>query len=499
MPEVVVNNKLTVTTLKPHDNDACDSFRSELLMDVDLEAPDQKTVTTFLNNSDAGSPMAVRVQPSDFDDKSRRSSTSIKGSHSKLSATLNFINSIVGAGLIGLPFAMEQSGLFAGLFLLLLCAVLTSFSVRLLISLGNATCQDGYEGLSFVLLGSVGKFITSLTMFLLAMGAMIAYQVIIADTVPVVLEMWTGWEVLGIRQLTLCISSILVCFPLSSLTDIGKLSATSGLSVAAAVAIVLIIVFHAPVQSSSDNLKTSGPWRDGALSITHRRITEGFADISFAFVCQHSSFLVANSLSNRSEWSKVSHISIGTALLMSVVIGTSGYVAFVRCTRPDVLNNFPKEDATANVARMLLGLTMFLTYPMELFVARHSINSILFSSPMTLGRHWCITTVLFTITLLAGLVLRADDLSIVLSISGGVCSSVLGFVLPGLFFFLHQRRVSDPKSTFCSICFQSAAIAPMVLLLIGIASFASSLYFSGKDIIKGGFRVESWCPDTGIK
>jgi Transmembrane amino acid transporter protein len=46
-------------------------------------------------------------------------------------ASSNLVNSIVGAGIIGIPYAFKQSGLIAGILLLLLVGYLTGMSLLL--------------------------------------------------------------------------------------------------------------------------------------------------------------------------------------------------------------------------------------------------------------------------------------------------------------------------------------------------------------------------------
>jgi hypothetical protein len=48
-------------------------------------------------------------------------------------ASSNLVNSIVGAGIIGIPYAIRQSGLVVGLMLLILVAYLTDKSLRIII------------------------------------------------------------------------------------------------------------------------------------------------------------------------------------------------------------------------------------------------------------------------------------------------------------------------------------------------------------------------------
>jgi hypothetical protein len=105
----------------------------------------------------------------------------------------------------------------------------------------------------------------------------------------------------------------------------------------------------------------------------------GISTISFAFVCQHNSFIVFRTLKERTykNWEKVARTSISFSFVLCAAFGISGYLSFREQTKGDVLNNFPKADVTVNVARALLGFSMLLTYPMECFVSRHCFISVI--------------------------------------------------------------------------------------------------------------------------
>ena len=51
-----------------------------------------------------------------------------------LGCTANLINAIVGSGIVGIPFAVREAGFVAGIFLIILCAILTEKSLRLLVA-----------------------------------------------------------------------------------------------------------------------------------------------------------------------------------------------------------------------------------------------------------------------------------------------------------------------------------------------------------------------------
>lgn len=52
-------------------------------------------------------------------------------------ACSNLVNSIVGAGIIGIPFALKESGLVAGIVLLVLVSYFTDKTLRMLVELAS--------------------------------------------------------------------------------------------------------------------------------------------------------------------------------------------------------------------------------------------------------------------------------------------------------------------------------------------------------------------------
>ena len=173
------------------------------------------------------------------------------GGHSLYSAVANFVNSIIGAGIIGLPFAVEEGGLFLSLVLLVVCAALTAYSVRLIIALGEKMQVDEYETLCCSLLGRSGFYAISISMIMFAYGAMLSYLILIGDTLSPVLHDWTGSDLLKNRVFTISLCAWGICLPLSALKDIGKLGKTSAVSIVCVVLLCIIISIRA-VPASTD-------------------------------------------------------------------------------------------------------------------------------------------------------------------------------------------------------------------------------------------------------
>jgi sodium-coupled neutral amino acid transporter 11 len=173
----------------------------------------------------------------------------------------------------------------------------------------------------------------------------------------------------------------------------------------------------------------------------------GLGVLSFAYVCQHASFVIAGSLQNptNDRWSKVTKSAVITCGTLLTSCGVIGYLGFQDGTQGNILNSFlsyPNEATTiaANIARGLLCCAVFFVYPIESFVARHVLVVLLFKGRRAhsgddhavLARNdvrWAVTIAIYACALTPALLV--DDLGSVYSMTGVVAASFLSYVGPG--------------------------------------------------------------------
>jgi solute carrier family 38 (sodium-coupled neutral amino acid transporter), member 11 len=94
----------------------------------------------------------------------------------------NLINAIVGCGIVGIPYAIRQSGLVSGILLILLCAKLTQVSLNILIETAKHVHVATYETLCEAAFGTHGFYFVTINMFFCAYGVMISYLMIVKDS-----------------------------------------------------------------------------------------------------------------------------------------------------------------------------------------------------------------------------------------------------------------------------------------------------------------------------
>ena len=256
--------------------------------------------------------------------------------------------------------------MIAGVFLLLFVSILTDKSLRIITELTKhprlkplKICT--FERLASIPFNKAGEYFILINMMVMAYGAMVAYLLIIKDTVPTLLGINNGFE----RELVLIVTSVIVILPLSLLKDMASLSLTSFLSVSCDIILVFFIVIFSPIPSS---IEENGGFGEVLLKDSIKpSLFIGLGIISTAMACQHSCFIIHNSLENNTSlrWAKVTSSALSTAFLLSTTLAICGYLGFLDETFGDVLNNFDSESVAANGARALLAITMFFTYPLE--------------------------------------------------------------------------------------------------------------------------------------
>lgn len=320
----------------------------------------------------------LQQKPSEHDHQSADYSQSMKleaGGSSVWGASFNFVNSIVGAGIIGIPFAIQQCGFIPGMLLLLLVAYLINRSVVMLVECGMRAGKFDLESLAEHLLGPAGYYLAVTSMMLFAYGGMTAYLVILGDTLPVVADFLFGPSFLSQRRASIGFFSTLIVLPLCLMRDLSSLSWTSFLSIFAD-AVLIVIILVSAASATKEQSEHFQPDDLGQMGIT---LFAGLGTMSFAFVCQHNSFLVFKSLRQPTlaNWKQVAGISLSIAYALCLALGLIGFFAFYPYVEGDLLNNFPASYASVAVARALLAVSMLLTYPMECYVARHCVHSLM--------------------------------------------------------------------------------------------------------------------------
>ncbi|NWW06790.1 S38A4 protein, partial [Oreocharis arfaki] len=163
-------------------------------------------------------------------------------------SSFNLSNAIMGSGILGLSYAMANTGIVLFIVLLLSVAILSLYSVHLLLRISKEGGSLVYEKLGAKAFGWPGKCGVFISVTMQNIGAMSSYLFIIKYELPEVirafmkLEENSGEWYLNGNYLVILVTVVII-LPLSLLKTLGYLGYTSGFSLTCMVFFVCVVIF----------------------------------------------------------------------------------------------------------------------------------------------------------------------------------------------------------------------------------------------------------------
>ncbi|XP_028712716.1 putative sodium-coupled neutral amino acid transporter 11 [Peromyscus leucopus] len=350
-----------------------------------------------------------------------------QGKSCQSTAVFNVVNSVIGSGIIGLPYSMKQAGFPLGMLLLFWVSYITDFSLILLIKGGALSGTDSYQSLVNKTFGFPGYLLLSALQFMYPFIAMISYNIITGDTLSKVFQRIPGVDPGSLfigRHFIIVVSTVILTLPLSLYRDIAKLGKISLIST------ILTILILGIVMTRAVSLGPNIPKTEDAWVFAKPNAIQAIGVMSFAFICHHNCFLVYGSLQEPTvaKWCRVIHTSILVSVFICVLFATCGYLTFTGFTQGDLFENYCRSDDLVTFGRFCYGITVILTYPIECFVTREVIANVFFGGNPSSVFHIILTVVIITAATLVSLLI--DCLGIVLELNGALCVAPLIFIIP---------------------------------------------------------------------
>uniref|UniRef100_A0A6Q2ZJH8 Amino acid transporter transmembrane domain-containing protein n=1 Tax=Esox lucius TaxID=8010 RepID=A0A6Q2ZJH8_ESOLU len=385
-------------------------------------------------------------------------------------SVFNLSNAIMGSGILGLSFAMANTGIVLFMILILGVAILSLYSVHLLL----VTAKEGgsliYEKLGERAFGWPGKMAAFGSITLQNIGAMSSYLFIVKYELPEVirafmrLEESSGEWYLNGNYLVVFVS-IAIILPLCLLKNLGYLGYTSGFSLSC-------MVFFLGVSMNGTALGSHVLHNGSALMDFSRadmspappldgHHTSGTAYtvpiLAFAFVCHPEVLPIYSELKDRSprKMQNVSNLSILAMLVMYMLSALFGYLTFYENVEAELLHTFIKVykfDTMLLLVRLAVLTAVTLTVPIVLFPIRSSINTMLFNQrEFSWVRHMLIAT--FILMFNNMLVIFVPTIRDIFGFIGSSAATMLIFILPAAFYLRLVKSVPmrSPQKIFVSV------------------------------------------------
>ncbi|XP_029466784.1 sodium-coupled neutral amino acid transporter 5 [Rhinatrema bivittatum] len=422
--------------------------------------------------------------------------TDFEGKTSFGMSVFNLSNAIMGSGILGLAFAMANTGIVLFVILLICIALLSAYSIHLLLKCAGVVGIRAYEQLGQRAFGPAGKIVTGLIITLHNVGAMSSYLFIIKYELPLVIQAFLGqtettgeWFLKG--NILIIIVSVIVILPLALMKHLGYLGYTSGFSLTCMVFFLISVMykkFHIPCPLNGTLHNEPQLYYNGHNSTTEE--LEGkdmcvakiltvnsetaytIPILAFAFVCHPEVLPIYTELrsATKRRMQNVGNISILAMFVMYLLTAIFGYLTFYSNVEAEMLHTYSKVDPLDKLilcVRVAVLVAVTLTVPVVLFPIRRAIQQMLFP-----GRdfHW-IRHIAIAICLLFAvnlLVIFVPNIRDIFGTMGATTAPSLIFILPSVFYIRIVPNEKEPlrsRSKIQAACFMVLGFIFMVMSL----------------------------------
>lgn len=288
---------------------------------------------------------------------------------SKSKTFANVFIAIVGAGVLGLPYAFKRTGWVMGLLMLFSVAGLTTYCMMLLVhtrrkleSFDNGFAKvNSFGDLGFAVCGHFGRFVVDVLIILSQAGFCVGYLIFIGNTLA---NLFNG-EVSMVSGLSLGISGLSAkswyiwgCFPfqlavnsIPTLTHLAPLSIFADIVDLGAMGAVFVEDVSLIMKQSNEIIAFGG------LSV----FFYGIGVAVYAFEGVGMVFPIESEMKESRHFGKILALSMGLISLMYGAFGALGYFAF----GPDT-----KDIITANLGAGWISAMVQLGLCVNLFISK---------------------------------------------------------------------------------------------------------------------------------
>ncbi|AGO11581.1 AaceriADL205Cp [[Ashbya] aceris (nom. inval.)] len=296
------------------------------------------------------------------------------------SSTVNLIKTIVGAGLLAVPYAFRADGVCVAAVLVAVAAITSGFGLVVLAKASKALvnprqssffalCQITYPRLAVVF---------DFAMFTQCFGVGVSYLIIVGDLFPGLLG--------GTREAWIAASAVVVV-PLSHLRrfDSLKYSSVLGLVAIAYLAVMIVAAWVEGLATGFEHYdRGEVRWLRPA---NMREMVSTFSIIVFAFTGSMNMFSIINELGDNSMRSiqRVVYYSIAASTGLFILVGMAGYLTFGSNVAQNVILNFDPDAVTTQVGSLALGLMVLLSFPLLFHPGRIAFNNMVHWAYVTYG------------------------------------------------------------------------------------------------------------------
>eukprot|EP00903_Cladosiphon_okamuranus_P022165 g20383.t2 len=285
------------------------------------------------------------------------------------SAMFNLLATIVGGGVLSLPYAFRLTGVLTGIVLMALAAVAGDFSLYMLCSCARRTGQISYVEVAQAAFGKSGAFVTTSVLMIMTVFVMIAYMVLVRDIWTGIISSVVGRALDAEQSNQVLFVALAAVFPACLAKDLHALRHFCYIGFFSAMVLTAAIAYRSV---EANNMNPAARLQLKLNADSWGDIFEAFPILCLSFLCHFNILSVHSQFVNptRERLKGLLHGTMGLTAALYIVLALCGYLYAFEDTKDDILLNFDPSDRVMILGRVGMGLNMLVAITMLVLPCR---------------------------------------------------------------------------------------------------------------------------------
>jgi amino acid permease len=414
------------------------------------------------------------IAPFDTTDQTKTTPNEVPNYVSPFSTVMNLLNTLVGAGILGIADTFRFCGFLPSYIVLLFIAILSLIATEMIVVLQIRVRAFSFEQLTEQALGKSFAALYTFAATFFCISGMVVFIIISGNTVQSWLG-YAGWKIADgswTYKAMVLVYALLLPVALTIPKNMHFLSYFSTFSIFCLFLFAFVIIFKGCVILPKQGIHETCEFGQVNVGIFNAlaiySLTFALAAIVMPVIAPS-----APSLNTRT-------ITVGSAFFICFTIvsitGVIGYLIFGTTVKPVLLESFPADDILTIIVRAAFFVVVNASYPVVSLTVGTSFARAIFGVNSSLAlKGWRRAVVLFCNSSIPVVIaMFLPNIRPALAIGGALGGSLSNFIFPPLIWI----RMSDKKLTHWT------NILCILLCIFGVIAAIVSTYESVVDAIK---------------
>lgn len=353
-----------------------------------------------------------------------------------LGSTVNLVNTIIGAGLLSVPFAFSMSGVALGIIFIVFIWFCSALSFDVLVRSAHLSGAYTYKEIALKTWGPSLAYFGELCILFYTFLNLVARPLTMAQYLTDVFSNIAKDTILTERWFIIIAVSVIMA-PLTLLRNIDALKFSSFLSFICVLFVSAVVIAMLPVEGGMlHQLSQAHYWPDSASAMT------AFGILVVSFCAHYNAPRMYQELQNRTPGRMriVTMVSMTICLFLYASVGITGYLTCAASTNGNVLLDYPANSKLVTAARLALVVALIFSTPLVLFACRRSFLAVFLPKMQNDCPFWLWSLISISLIVVVGFIAYLlPSIDVVFSFSGSVIGVLFVYLIPGIFFVLLGR------------------------------------------------------------